>query len=448
MIKQLKTKINSDKNFKDVLKGTSLAAIAKIVSVVFTFMTSLITARYYGAEVLGTLAIIGSVLAIFSVFALMGMNTAVLRLIPEYLQKYSVSSAYAVYQKSLSIVLGLSLLSAIVLYGISPLLAESVFHKAYLEFFLSLAALFIVTQAVLAYNREAIRGLQNIKVYAIMQFLPSVLTFLLIAVVTFFFYNKYNPVYVMFAVSFLISSITLILMRYLFKLTSNENEEKYVPSRSELMTLSFPMFLTTTMNTVIGQSDILILGVMRSESEVGIYAIAFMFAMVTSLLLGLINSIAAPRFSQLYYSGKMDELKSVAQKSTKLIFWSSLPIMLTYLIFGVYILDFYGEEFTAGYYALVFLSIGQFVNALVGSVGNFLNMTGHQKDFRNIVTFGALLNIVLNLILIPNYGINGAAFGTMISISLLNIIAAITIKRKFGYSITYIPFLTTRKQNV
>ena len=200
------------------------------------------------------------------------------------------------------------------------------------------------------------------------------------------------------------------------------------------------MFLANAMFIVIEQTDTIMLGIMRSEAEVGIYSIAFKLAMMTMLIFTAVNSMAAPKFSQFYHSGKMEELKQVAQKSTKLIFWINLPIFIIYVFLGQFILNLYGSEFTMGYYPLIFLAMGQLILAMVGSVGHFLNMTGHQNVFKNIIIIGGVLNIVLNIILIPNYGINGAAIASMISNAAWSIMAAIYIRHKFGFSISYIPF--------
>ena len=60
--------------------------------------------------------------------------------------------------------------------------------------------------------------------------------------------------------------------------------------------------------------------------------------------------------------------------------------------------------------------------------------------FRNIIFFSAVINIILCLILIPNFGIKGAAFAGMISLIFWNICSLVYIKNKFGINIGYIPF--------
>ena len=101
----------------------------------------------------------------------------------------------------------------------------------------------------------------------------------------------------------------------------------------------------------------------------------------------------------------------------------------------------FGSEFEIAYVAMVLLVVGQFANAVSGSTGNFMNMTGHQTVFRNIMTGAALLNISLNLSLIPRFGIDGAAFAGMVSLSLWNVGTLVFIKIRYGKIIGYLPFI-------
>jgi O-antigen/teichoic acid export membrane protein len=152
--------------------------------------------------------------------------------------------------------------------------------------------------------------------------------------------------------------------------------------------------------------------------------------------------MAAPKFSELYHTGRMDDLFHVARKSSKLIFWTTAPILITLVLFGRPLLGlFFGEDFTVAYVALIMLAIGQLVNSVCGSTGYFMNMTGHQNAFRNIMFCSALINITLSLALIPRFGMNGAAFAGMVSLASWNIYTLIYIRVKFGRTIGYVPLL-------
>jgi len=419
-----------------VIKGSSFVLLAKVAATVFSMISGLIMARYYGAEVVGILAIINSALSISVIFGVMGSNVAILRLVPEYIERFSISHAYAVYKKVLLLVIFMSSIIGGILYLLAPWIALSIFDKKILISFFMIASPFVLVLAVNSLNSETLRALQNIKKYALMQLFSSVMIVVMLAITTYSFYYRYNPIYIMLGVNLLMMPLLFFMVGKSFAVLK---KKKSKISTTEIISLSFPMFLTSVMHLVIGQTDLIMLGCMSTTRDVGIYSIALKLAMLTSFILVAVNSMVAPKFAQLYHSGQMDDLKIVAQNSAKLVFFATFPVVLVYSFLGTYVLKLFGNDFVEGVYVLIFLVLGQFINAAAGSVGYFLDMTGNQVLFQKIVMFGAGLNIFLNFILIPRYGINGAAFASMVSIGSWNIIAAVTIKMKYGFFISYFP---------
>lgn len=435
-----KEKINANQHFKEIVHGAGLTFSAKIFGTLAALGTSLIVARYYGSEMVGVVAIINAVLVVCTVFSLMGTDVAVLRLVPECLQKYTARSVVMLHKKMTTMVIFFSLIISVVLLLSSSIVSQVIFHNDNYEFYILLSAFFILIKALSTLNMEAIRGLQKIRIFAFMQAFPNLLNFFLIVTLTLFFYQKNNPIYALFANLLITSLILFILIIFMITKIKTNNNIDYNASYKYITSLSFPMFLTSSILMVIYQSDTLMLGYFRTESEVGIYAISLKLSILTIFVLNSINSLAAPKFAQLYHAGDLEQLKTIAQNSTKLAFWVTLPIILIYVFFGYIILGFFGQEFVTGYLALLFLTTGQLVNVSSGAVGLFLDMTGHEKVFRNIVVLTGMLNVILNLILIPLYHINGAAIASMVSIITWNVLAGIYIKNKFGFSICYVPW--------
>ena len=128
-------------------------------------------------------------------------------------------------------------------------------------------------------------------------------------------------------------------------------------------------------------------------------------------------------------------------ESTKTIFWVSAPILLLLILFPSTILSMFGDEFKLAAMCLIILSIGKMFSAISGSVGTFLQMVGRQKIFQNILLVAALINIVLNSLLIPKYGIEGAAVASTASGVFWNLLMIIYIKKHFGFYTIYIPWL-------
>src|SRR5690606_5120108 len=163
------------------------------------------------------------------------------------------------------------------------------------------------------------------------------------------------------------------------------------------------------------------------EEAVGIFSIVMKFTFVTTLILTGINTISAPKFSELFWLDNQIELKNAVAFSAKILFYLSTPIFLILILFPEELLGIFSVE--AGYAArmLIIISIGQYVNVLSGSVGLFLNMTGNQKVNRNIILFTTFMALILNYVLIQYMGIVGIAWATMISLIFLNASRAIYI---------------------
>jgi len=201
------------------------------------------------------------------------------------------------------------------------------------------------------------------------------------------------------------------------------------------------MLLTSSMFLVMHWTDMIMLGMFRAESEVGVYSVVLKMATLASIPLFAINSIAAPKFAEFYRQRDMEGLGRFVRQSTKIVFWASFPFLLAYALFPLPILGVFGEGFGAGALALLLLAAGQFTYAISGSAGHLLNMTGRQNILQNIMFFATGINILLNIILIPDYGINGAALASLISMAFLNLASAAYIKRHFNIVTLYFPLL-------
>ena len=98
----------------------------------------------------------------------------------------------------------------------------------------------------------------------------------------------------------------------------------------------------------------------------------------------------------------------------------------------VFLLSFFGTEFLIAKNTLLILLIGQIVNAMSGSVGFILQMTGREKVYQNILLLTLVINITLNIILIPKFGIEGAAIASAFSLLLWNLCSVFYIYRKYN----------------
>ena len=436
----------SDKKFSEIITGSVWSISAKIITTGFGIINTIITARFYGADILGIVAVINSFLMLTTIFTVLGTNTSILRFIPEHLTRYSPTSAFNVYRKTQYFVASISIITSLLLFLLSGFIAKTIFGKPEFQFYFCMGSAFILFKSLMLLNTQAVRAVRLIKLFAFMQLLPTFAKFVILVIITPIYYKKDNPIYAMFA-SIVISAVSgsFIIDRTLKHISKPEDKLHNI-SIKEIIKISTPMLMTATMSFVIGETGLLILSKFGSNEEVGYYSIAVRLATLTAFILNAINTMAGPKFSELFHADKIDELFYVAKKSAKLIFWLTIPILICLVILGKPILIIaFGNSFSSAYPALVILVSGQFVHCISGATGLFMNMTGNQTVYRNIIFFSAILNIIMNLLLTPRYGIYGAASAAMVSLISWNLAALFYIKNKFGKTTGYFPLISLKK---
>lgn len=431
----------SDSHFTEILVGSFWALLAQAGATLLALAVSIIVARFYGAEQLGILAIMQAVMTLAMIFTLAGTGTAVLRLIPEHVTRYSTRSAFLLYRRIQSFVVATSLIVGIVIFFGADRIATSIFNKPELTIFFRLLSLAIVFRSSFELSTQAARGLRSIKAYSVLRLIGP---FLMLVVLLILSPVRASPATAVHAqiLAWVIAGIlgSLFVYRLFRHKMTSEGSVREVSLR-ELLKLSSPMMMTASVQFVIAQTGVIMLGIYGSEADVGFYAVAVKLATLTSFILTAINSMAAPKFAELHSSGSIDDLFRVAKNSTRLIFWSTIPVLLTLLVAGREILVLlFGAEFQVAYAALAILVGGQFVNSVSGSNGIFMNMTGAQNAFRNILIAAASANVLICWALIPLMGMEGAAIASASCFAIWNLGATLYMKRHYGRTILYNPF--------
>lgn len=433
---------SSDNHLKEVVKGSSLALAFKCSGILTGYIFTLLVTRYYGAEGIGIYSLSITILTILAMISMMGFDSSVVRFVAQFSVEKKLSNISLLYKNVIQATAPISILIAIFLYICKDKIAINLFNDSSLSVALTVICSIIPFFVINQLNVEVIRGFKDIKLSEYIRSLNSHLfNILFFILISFFVISYYVPLYsYSFAIliSFLVSSFFVMTkLRYFPK------ETKQMLSRKELIKVSLPMMIAGLINFSMERIDIIMLGIFSSTENVGIYNIAVKLASLSSLCLVVINTIIAPKFSELHSSNNDAGMKQVVRFASKLMFLTSLPILLTLVVWPEFFLGLFGNEFKLGKHALIFLCIGQFVNATSGSVGYFLNMTGRQNIFRNIVLIAAVINLTLNWIMIPRYGIVGAAIATMTSVMFWNIVSVVYIKLRCNVQTFYIPGIST-----
>lgn len=182
-----------------------------------------------------------------------------------------------------------------------------------------------------------------------------------------------------------------------------------------------PLALISGLHVINSFADLIILGLFRSDGEVGIYRAASQLALLVIFGLQAINQALHPHFARLYVNGDKERLQRLVTTSARAILGLAFAPFIAFLFLGADILEvIFGSEYASGAIALLILASGQLANAAFGSVGALLNMTGHERDTMRGMLVAMGVNIALNFMLVPAYGMHGAAIATALSYLIWN----------------------------
>ena len=203
-----------------------------------------------------------------------------------------------------------------------------------------------------------------------------------------------------------------------------------------LVKLSFPFFFSGIFATINCNIDTIFLGYMTNPVEVGLYNSAYKIINMLIVIATIIFTPVYPILIELYNnenSINFNKLTNLVNIVRKIIMIISIPILFISFILGKNIIStFYGETYIEASNVLSILLIYVALLYIRELYGYRLNACGLQNKYMKIVCFSAFINIVLNIILIPIWGMIGSAITTLVS-EIINLIFMYYISQKYKY---------------
>jgi O-antigen/teichoic acid export membrane protein len=440
----MKTKIKNtlkDKDFLEIIKGSGISFFLRFGGLAVGYLLTLVIAHLFGAKGLGDYVLAITVLRLFTLLAKLGLDTTSIRFIASFASQDKWTSIFRFRKQVVSILSLSSIVSSLLMYCFAEPIADLI-NANYK--YIQLNAFLVLPMSFFMLHYQSLRGLKRIAEFSFFyRMSQSLFSIIFILIIYQFFTTSDVPVYAYFLSVLIVSLLSFFAFIYWLNKRSEgkESAELKIRSYKNLLKISIPLMFAQSVQFIMAWTDKLMLGNMTTPEDVGIYHTAFKLSMFASIALMSINSIASPKFAEMYAENNMKGLKKVVHQSTKMIFWTSVPLVSVFFVFPEFLLGIFGEEFKVGVTAFIFLSCGRLISSFSGSVGTILQMTGNQNIYAKILLFGAIMNVALNLILIPKYGINGAAIASMSSLIVWNLSMVLVVKNRFGFYTFYIPFI-------
>ena len=422
--------------FIQLRKEFGISFFFRIIGLIIGYAYYFLIAKIYGAKGVGLFALSMMFLNIGSILGKVGLDTAIIRFISELVEQKQYLSIWHTYLKVLKILFFISLIISCASYLLSKLIADIVFHNNDLFAPFRIISLIIFPYIVLFINSECFRAMYQITKYLFFQSVaPLLLSIIFLVISTNLISLNFLPV-----VCYSLSVLFLSIVSSFFLFQSLRLNKKYsisceymAPTTKKILKISLPMFFTTSSLMLMNWIDTVMIGFFLSVRDVGIYNICIKMINLINILVTSIHTTTLPRFSAFLAHHSILKLKKTVKAATGLFLIFGGPVFFSLVCFPKMFLSFWGRDFLIGVSPLVILSIGQFVHGFCSSAGYLLNMTGYQRQVFLVVASAALINILLNVYLIPNYGMNGAAIATTVSKIIWSMCLVIFVKYVYKF---------------
>jgi O-antigen/teichoic acid export membrane protein len=201
------------------------------------------------------------------------------------------------------------------------------------------------------------------------------------------------------------------------------------------LTTALPILMVEGFYSLLAYTDVLVLQHFRPPDEVAVYYAAAKTLALVSFIYYSISATTAHRFSSYHVAGDRAGLSAFISQSIKWTFWPSLAATVLLLIFGRPMLSLFGPQFTDGYHLMFILAAGLLARAAIGPIERLLNMLGEQRACAMVYAGAFAANLVLCFILIPLFGMAGAAIATASALILESILLFIVTKNRLGFHV-------------
>ncbi|MBE0428982.1 MAG: flippase [Thermoleophilia bacterium] len=203
-----------------------------------------------------------------------------------------------------------------------------------------------------------------------------------------------------------------------------ESSEKPV---ANLVKYSVPLAATTVLMALIMWIDTLLLGYFSTSTNVGYYAVAAKVALVSARILTAFAAVFSPVISDLWNRRQGEELNILFKTVSRWIFTMTYPIFLVLAVFADPVLSIFGADFVVASTAMIMIAFGQLVTASTGTASMMLLMSGRSRlELVNVLII-LVFDVIMCILLIPRFGLAGAAFANMASFSLVNMIRVVEV---------------------
>ena len=424
--------ISRTRDAERLATGAGIALLGRVAGRSIHLAVQVAVARVLGVEAFGLYSIGWTTVRIGALIAPLGLDQGVLRY-----GSIHWDTDRALLRTLLLRALGLATCAGLalgaVLYVSAPLLADAIFSKPELTEIIRWFTPAFALVAGLKVAAAATRLSRTLKwsVYSeeLAQPAANLLLLLLFSLAGWRLFGAVTATVASFGVGLILA---VVYLRRLLPASSSPPRASASLVRT-LLVFSVPVSFAGVCTALIMWSDVLMVGYFLPAGDVGTYQAASQTSMLFSFILGGFVAIFAPMIADLHAKGEIARLEELFRLSTKWTLYLTVPLYLVICFASSELMIVvFGRDFALGATPLVILATGQMTNVAMGTVGLLLIMTGWHTRWLVLSLLMLALDIALNWLLIPRFGLSGAALATAVSLSSLFVLGLLQVRSALG----------------
>jgi O-antigen/teichoic acid export membrane protein len=432
---------NQDEEFKNSLKFIAKSSVVVflgvILSKIFTYVYRIIIARNFGPEEYGLFTLSIMIAGWFIAFSNFGLNNGLVRFIAIFRGKNQKKNIKSAFRFSLKVTLVTNFVSGIILFLLSDIISNSIFNEPGLELFLKFFSLSVPLTVILEIFLAVALGYEEIGWYS---FIHKILIGFLrvsLIIILIIFGLALTSIFISYLLAIfigLIASILLLATKFRYIFTKDHNQKNEGKLFKKIASYSWPLLFYGIIWQIFHWTDSFVIGLFKTAADVGIYNAAVPLAFLLTAGAQTFLEVFFPIINRENAKKNYKTVEALSKQVGKWIFMINLPILALLIIFpGEFLNALFGSEFLGAKNSLRLLAIGTMFLSVSNISNRLIAMGGRSKIILFDVLFVFIVNLILNITLIPKYGITGAAFSTMASLITLSVI--FTFQSRYYFSV-------------
>ncbi len=423
---------------KKAIKGVTHVTILLFISHVLSYILRVVLARQLTPEEYGLFSAVFELVLFLLVFRDFGLGNALVKFIPQYKHTENYSKIKTMILSAGVLQLVASLLLIAILIFMAPYLSTHYFKSGEAKSLLIVLSWYILFSMLARLLDNILNGFQEVKWYSWTQTLKMGFTVIFSIVLIYYGFGVMSP------------AIAYIVALFLTFLILAKGASKYVfilkypltnvwKTTKELFTFAGAVIFTGLGNKVVAHLDVLILAYFVPLAQVGVYNVVLPTALLFLFIPRAVTMILFPMTSELWAK---DDVKRVSEGvrliHTYLLFLTQPFVFAVFVYAEEFITLFFGQEYVSGALAFQILLFGVLLEVISAANESIISASGRPYKVTVIILISAAVNIVLNFILIPRYGIVGAAlataasYGTALILSTYALLTFVRVSSPFG----------------